>query len=68
MLSLSRKFGEEIVMRVAPSPGVTEIVVSPVRINEHNGETIVGINAPATVTIHRREVQDQIDKGIPQKT
>lgn len=54
MLVLSRGEGEEIIIG-------GNIVVTIVRLK--GGVVKVGIDAPRDIAVHRREVQDQIDKG-----
>lgn len=55
MLVLARKKNEEIVI----DGGRIRIVVVEIR-----GDKVrLGIEAPEDVSVHRREVQDRIDKG-----
>lgn len=59
MLVLSRNKGQEIVIGEDIS-----IVILEVR-----GERVrVGIDAPAEIPVHRREVKDAIDKADPAST
>jgi carbon storage regulator len=54
MLILSRKLGESIVID-------GRIIVKIMRVD---GETVkVGIEAPASVTVHRKEVHDEIQNN-----
>lgn len=58
MLVLSRKKNEAIVIGGDVTVTVVEIRGDKVRL---------GIVAPKEVTVHRHEVQEAIEKGIPQK-
>jgi carbon storage regulator len=54
MLILSRKLGESIVID-------DRIVVKIMRVD---GDTVkIGIEAPASVTVHRKEVHEEIQKN-----
>lgn len=55
MLVLKRMISEEIVI----TSGDTRIVVAI--LDAGNGWARIGIKAPASVTVHRREIQQQID-------
>lgn len=61
MLALSRKVGEKIVCKI----GGETMTVCIVAIE--NGKVRIGFEAPPSVKINRKEVQDQIDEGIPRK-
>lgn len=55
MLVLSRKVSEQIVV----GGGITITVVAL-----RDGKVRLGIEAPQNVSIHRKEVQDKIDKEM----
>ncbi len=65
MLCLTRARGEEIVIRVPPCDEETEIVLAVLdfeKVTDYlRREVRLGIDAPRDVSIHRAEVQDQID-------
>lgn len=57
MLCLSRKLGERIVIG-AGSPFETTLTILDIR-----GDVVkLGFDAPQNVTIHRKEIQDAIDR------
>ena len=66
MLVLSRKSGEEIIMKIPPCD-VEQVVT--VRVVEVRGDkTRLGIEAEGWVKVHRKEVQDAIDRGeVPKR-
>lgn len=57
MLVLSRKKGEEIVIG-------DDIVITLVQIR--GDQVRIGIAAPKDVSVHRREVYEAIQAGVPQ--
>ena len=61
MLVLGRTLGQKIVIKVR---GV-EVKIEVVEI--HPGKIRLGVDAPSEVTIHREEVQQRIDAGIPRR-
>lgn len=56
MLVLTRKKGEKIVI-----DGKTVITI----LGTHRGEIRVGIDAPRTIEVHREEVFNRINEGVP---
>jgi carbon storage regulator len=58
MLVLTRKPGEQIVIG-------DDITVTLVKINDTNSVRI-GVQAPKAIPVHRKEIQDRIDRGDPQ--
>lgn len=62
MLILSRRESEEIVIRAASGEQVTIMVV------DIRGDNVrIGVDAPQSVSVHRREVQDAIDRKEPRR-
>lgn len=60
MLVLSRKKGQQTIITVPPSSEPQQIVVTTVDIR---GDKVrEGFEAPREVAIHRREVQEAIDR------
>ena len=59
MLCLSRKVNEEVVVTVPPSSEPTVVVVTTVE--TRRDKVRLGFVAKQDVTIHRREVQDEVD-------
>lgn len=57
MLVLTRVRDESII--ISTSEGRIEVMVTDVK---HNGRVRLGITAPKSVTVNRKEVQEQIDK------
>lgn len=60
MLVLSRKVGEEIVITVPPSAAPQTIVVRQVEVRNDRGR--IGVTAERTVSVHRREVYEDIQR------
>ena len=55
MLVMTRHIGEEIIIN-----GNIKVVILG-----HNGTQYkVGIEAPREISVHRKEIQDRVDKGI----
>ena len=61
MLVLSRNLYDEIVLTI---PDGSRIIIKVVGVR-NNRTARLGIEAPAGVTIHRGEIQAQVDAGIP---
>jgi carbon storage regulator len=59
VLILKRKVGEQIIIRVPDGPEIS-IVITDI---EPRKAVRVGVKAPRNVSVHRGEVQRQIDGG-----
>lgn len=57
MLVLTRRIGESLIIG-------DEITVKVLSVDEESGQVRIGIDAPQTVDVHRREVFDRIH-GAP---
>ncbi len=62
MLILNVKLGDEVILT---TPTGERIVVKVTNCN--GSRSLLGFTAPATVTIHRREVQERIDAEAKQR-
>lgn len=61
MLVLSRKKNESVVITVPPSSTPTTITLTT--IETRGDKTRTGFDAPKEVTVHRKEVQDAIERN-----
>lgn len=57
MLILTRRCGEEVIITTATGEKIS-IVLMGLKGNQGR----IGINAPKSMTVHRREIQDRIDR------
>ena len=65
MLVLTRRHEQQVIIRHAGA----EIVVTMLHERSTGGlKTRLGFEAPREVKIHRAEIQELIDAGVPQRT
>jgi len=57
MLILTRRINEEIVITTATGEKISILLMSI-----KGNQARMGVDAPRTMTVHRREVQDRIDR------
>lgn len=63
MLVLSRKRNEKVIISIPPSNGIQQIEVELVDIRGDKAR--IGFSAADTIAIHRKEVQEAINKTNP---
>lgn len=62
MLVLTRKINEEIVIQTPSGEEITILLAS-----HSHGKTRIGITAPSSYIVHRKEIWDDIKKNGPRK-
>ena len=62
MLVLTRKINEEIVIGTPSGEQITILMVS-----HSHGKNRIGITAPPSFVVHRKEVWDDVQKNGPRK-